>query len=186
MLILAVVMVGVLLAGCFRSPAASPTPMRTSSPAPVVTPLPTPTTTLSPSPAVLTPGASPSMTPGTTLSPAPSASASTVSGADMSKKIAEEIDKISEVASSSVAIVGDSALIGIQFDQQYKGELTTRIKDMVAEKAKAADPNIKRVAVSADPDIVTRVKAMMADLQSGKSVGSEFTEIVNRLSPVVS
>ncbi len=106
---------------------------------------------------------------------------------EAAKRISDEVVKLSEINKATTVIVGDTAIVGVNFDAQYRGQLTTRIKDMVQERAKKAVPGIQKVAVTADPDLMTRVQAIMTKIESGSSatdVGSEFTEILNRINPV--
>ncbi len=142
---------------------------------PMPSPAPMPTPTLTPPATPTTPGTGTSLAPGTDTS----------ANTNAATKITAEVDKMSEIESSSAVVLGDTALVGVQFAAQYKGELTDRIKDSVTEKAKAADTSIKTVLVSADADLWTRIKAMATDVKNGDASGvaTEFAEIVNRIMP---
>jgi YhcN/YlaJ family sporulation lipoprotein len=101
------------------------------------------------------------------------------------QRISDEAAKLSEVGRATAVVLGNTALVGVEFDAQYKGDMTTRIKDMVTDRAKQAEPAIQRVAVSADPDVVQRVRAMAESTQGNNAadISAEFTEIVNRIMP---
>lgn len=127
---------------------------------------------------------------GTSAEPTAPAASGTMSDEDamtVSKKVSDEVQRLSEIKKATTLVVGDTALIGVEFDAQYKGEMTTRIKDMVANRAKAADKRIQNVSVTADPDLLTRVQDLGKKLDGGSVISditTEFTEIVNRIAPV--
>ncbi len=127
---------------------------------------------------------------GTSAEPTAPAASGTMSDEDamtVAKKVSDEVQRLSEIKKATTLVVGDTALIGVEFDAQYKGEMTTRIKDMVANRAKAADKRIQNVSVTADPDLLTRVQDLGKKLDGGSVISditTEFTEIVNRIAPV--
>lgn len=135
-------------------------------------------------PSNTTPG---DMLPGATGQPEATGTMSTEEAMAAAKRVSDEVIKLSEVDKATTVVMGNSALIGVTFTEQYKGEMTTRIKDMVSERAKKAAPAIQRVAVTADPDLITRIQAIMTKVQGGANaseIGTEFSEIVNRVAPV--
>lgn len=127
---------------------------------------------------------------GMSAEPTAPAASGTMSDEDamaVAKKVSDEVQRLSEIKKATTLVVGDTALIGVEFDAQYKGEMTTRIKDMVANRAKAADKRIQNVSVTADPDLLTRVQDLGTKLDGGSVISditTEFTEIVNRIAPV--
>jgi len=125
--------------------------------------------------------------PGATVGPETTGVMSTGEAAATAKRLSEEVVKLSEIDKATTVVLGNTALIGVSFASQYRGEMTTRIKDMVAERVKKAAPAIQQVTVTADPDLVTRIQAIMAKVQDGAGaaeIGTEFSEIVNRVAPV--
>lgn len=167
-----------LMSGCASNPGnpmASPVPYQTdilNSPMPLVSPGLTMVPGMGASPL-------PGVSPGATMM-------TSAQAAQAAQKISDEVVKLSEVDKATTVIVGDTALVGVSFDAQYKGEVTTRIKDMVTARAKAAEPNIARVAVTADPDLLTRIQNLYDKIASGAPMGdvtAEFTETINRLMP---
>lgn len=67
------------------------------------------------------------------------------------------IEQLSEIGNARVAIAGNTALVGVTFDEAYRGDMTERIRDMIAGVVKKADPSIERVAVTAAEDDVGRI-----------------------------
>ncbi len=168
----------VALAGCASNPA-SPLP----TPSPVSPTMMPPTDSMMPSTSMMPDGA---LTPGSTTMPEAAGMISPADAKAAAKKVSDEVVKLSEIDKATTMIVGNTALIGVNFTAQYKGQMTTRIKDMVIDRAKKAAPQLKKVAVTADPDLLARIQAMadqMTDGTDSAQVSTEFSEIVNRIAP---
>ena len=60
------------------------------------------------------------------------------------------VNRISEIADSRVVVTGTTALVGVKFTSAYQGEMTERIREMVAAEVMEADPSIQTVAVTAE------------------------------------
>ena len=77
-------------------------------------------------------------------------------------------------------------MIGIQFNDQYKGKLTDRIKEKVEERARDTDRRINRVVVTAEPDVVSRLEEMFREIGKGRPISGftdELNEMINRINP---
>ncbi len=184
----------VSLAGCASNttPTPSPSPITTTA-APTQEATVEPTTMPTEAPTIAPDTTLPTTDmpeAGTSAEPTAPAASGTMSDEDamtVAKKVSDEVQRLSEIKKATTLVVGDTALIGVEFDAQYKGEMTTRIKDMVANRAKAADKRIQNVSVTADPDLLTRVQDLGKKLDGGSVISditTEFTEIVNRIAPV--
>ena len=102
------------------------------------------------------------------------------------RDIAERASELKEIKSANCVITGDTALIGVQFDKQYKGGITDRIKEKVEDACKDEDPQIERVIVTADPDIFARIQDILEDIGEGRPVSGfaeEINELINRIQP---
>lgn len=105
---------------------------------------------------------------------------------DEAKKIADKVEDIDEIDSATCVISDDTAIVGVQFDKEYKGELTDEVKKKVEDVAKKAEDNIDRVAVTADPDLFDRLTTLVDDIGKGKpltGLRDEIDEILNRIQP---
>ena len=76
------------------------------------------------------------------------------------KLVQNRINMFSEIKDSRVVVADSTALVGIVFNDSYQGELTQRIRDMVAGEVMAADTGIQVVAVTADPTDVQEIFAL--------------------------
>jgi hypothetical protein len=156
---------GLSLAGCFRTttevtPTPTPVPMVTTTPGGMGT---------APG-ATLMPGAT--MMPGATASPAQQ-----FNWATQAATIESRINMFSEIQESSIVTSGTTALVGVVFTPQYKGEMTQRIRDMIAGEVMAADPGIQVVAVTAEPTDVASIKQLAQQQRSGASDDQIKTEV---------
>jgi YhcN/YlaJ family sporulation lipoprotein len=77
-------------------------------------------------------------------------------------------------------------MVGVQFNQQYKGDLTDQIKKKVDRTVKDQDDRISRVIVTADPDIVARIEDIFKQIGEGRPLSGftkEINELINRIQP---
>lgn len=159
-LLLLCLLVGVMLTACATSAAPTPTPMT------------------SPMNSML-----PSMTPDVLGTPAPTdgaqmtAAMTGTESAAFSKKANDATGKISEIGSCVTAIIGNTCVAGVQFDSQYKGELTDRIRDMVASRIQSAVPTVDRVAVTSDPEISTQISSIADQISKTDALGGLAGEL---------
>ena len=87
----------------------------------------------------------------------------------------EAVEKLSEVDDAYVITVGDTALVGLKFENQYQGGTDDRLKKMVLARLQTVDKNIAKVAVTGDEPLVTGIEALTETLKSASSL-----EDVNR------
>lgn len=91
------------------------------------------------------------------------------------------VNRISEVADSRVVVNGTTALVGVKFTSAYQGELTERIREMIAAEVMEADPSIQTVAVTVEDEDVKAVYEISEKLRAGQdpqSLGQKIDEIV--------
>jgi YhcN/YlaJ family sporulation lipoprotein len=102
------------------------------------------------------------------------------------RRIADNVAKLKEVESATCVISDNTAVVGVQFSKQYKGKMTNEIKNKIDKNVKATDVRIKRVAVTADPDLITRLQDIIKDIGAGKPISGftkEVNELLNRIQP---
>lgn len=171
-LLLLMILTAALLAGCASNAdtLASPTPGATQQ-MPAVSPMTTNGAMASPSPDA-------SMTPAGSSSPASSAPGSyaTLEEAEKaSEAMGEAIEKLAEVDEAYVVPVGNTALVGLELDDQYQGEVDERLKKMVLSRVQTVDKNITGVAVTAEKLMVPEIMALEKLLDGAGSL-TDFTE----------
>jgi len=105
-----------------------------------------------------------------------------VSGAG---QIEGNVNRLSEIEDSRVVVEGDTALVGVKFSNAYQGNMTERIRDMVAAEVKKADPGIRTVAVTAEEKDVGTVWELSNQMTGGgpmESLGARIDEIVRNVT----
>ena len=92
-------------------------------------------------------------------------------------QIEQAIDRISEIADSRVVVTNSTALVGVKFDGAYKGQMTERIREMVAAEVMKADPSIQTVAVTSETEDVSKVYALSDQIRAGRTADELSADI---------
>ncbi|MBZ2173725.1 YhcN/YlaJ family sporulation lipoprotein [Schnuerera sp. xch1] len=109
---------------------------------------------------------------------------------DMSERadeIAEEISDLNNINNASVLINNDTAIVGVDMENDAEGEVTTDLKQQIERIVKNEDDDIDNVNITADPDLFTRISNMAEDIGNGRPVSGfadQFQEILRRITPV--
>lgn len=160
----------VLLAGCTSNADVLPSPSPNA-------------TTMMPSPSILPTVMPASPSPGVgTPSTAPGTSGAGITTLEEAKKasedIAAELNKLSEVKSAAVAAAGNTAVVGITFDSQYKGGMTQRVTDMVKDRIGTVNTGIKNIGVTAEAAQVKSIQDLATTMaKSGTTIASLQTQV---------
>ena len=93
--------------------------------------------------------------------------------ADIEKAIA----RLSELSDARVVVTNSTALVGVRLDSAYKGEITERIREMVAAEVLKVDPNIQTVAVTASEDDVKKIYELSEQIRAGRTADELSAEI---------
>lgn len=96
-------------------------------------------------------------------------------------QVEARIAQISEISEARVVVTGNTALVGVKFNQAYQGQMTERIREMVAAEVMAADPQITTVAVTADAEDVDAVYDISERTLAGRDMDTlkeDINEIV--------
>ena len=113
-----------------------------------------------------------------TAEPAGQASASdTFNWTDNVADIEKKIDQLSEISASRVVINQDTALVAVKFEPTYQGEVTERIREMIAAVIMEADPSIKTVAVTAEEADVQTIGSIADQIAAGTGLDQLSAEI---------
>lgn len=127
--------------------------------------------------------------PRTPATPAPNITPTRVDNTqyvNRARRIADKVADLNEIESATCVISGNTAMIGVQFSKQYKGQMTDALKGKIDRLVKETDARINRVAVTADPDLVSRIRDMFRDIGRGRPVSGfvkEINELLNRIQP---
>ena len=91
--------------------------------------------------------------------------------------VEKAIGQISELSDARVVVTNSTALVGVRFDNAYKGELTERIREMVAAEVLKADPSIQTVAVTSNTEDVGKVYDLADQVRAGRTADELSSEI---------
>ncbi len=97
----------------------------------------------------------------------------------------EAVEKLSEVEDAYVITLGDTAIVGLEFENQYQGGTDDRLKKMVLARLQTVDKNIAKIAVTGDEPLVTTVQALTEALKSASSledVNKRAEEVLKQLT----
>ena len=139
-------------------------------------------------PAPVTPTEDPSLIPGVSDAPIgvlesmmPDAGATNMPAPfdwlQLGRTIEDKINMISEIQKGRIIVSGNTALVGVEFASQYQGEMTQRIRDMVASEVQQADANISTVAVTAETEDVARINQLADQIAAGTPVSELQADI---------
>ena len=105
------------------------------------------------------------------------AASGTFNWTDNVTAIEQKIDQLSEISQSRVVINGNTALVAVKFAPNYQGEMTERIREMVAAVIMEADPSITTVAVTAETADVETIGSIADRIAAGTGVDTLAEEI---------
>lgn len=91
--------------------------------------------------------------------------------------IEKNLSKISEISEARVVVNGQSALVAVKFNPAYKGELTDRIREMIANEITKADGNIENIVVTTDDNDVNSIYTVSDRMRAGESMNTLRTDI---------
>lgn len=84
----------------------------------------------------------------------------------ISERIADEVEKLSEVEDAEAIVADNMAVISVEFDSQYQAGMDDRLTQMIEARVQAVDKNITQVHVVAetgDFDALTKLREKLDD-----------------------
>lgn len=113
----------------------------------------------------------------TSSSPAASAVPAAFDWTTKAADVEERIARISEIGEARVITSGSTALVAVKFASAYQGDMTARIREMIAGEVMQADSEIKTVAVTSETDDVTYVYQLSDRIRAGETIDTLKTDI---------
>jgi len=96
----------------------------------------------------------------------------------VSEQISEEVEKLSELDDAEAVVAGNIALVAVEYDSQYQGGLTDRLKDMITERVETIDKAVTSVHVTDSEEMMTLIKGLSDKLESA---GITFDELQTQI-----
>lgn len=109
------------------------------------------------------------------------------SSRQISKRLVDLATKVPDVKDATAVVIGKYAIVGIDVDDNLDRSRVGSIKYSVAE-ALQHDPYGANAAITADPDIFSRLKEMGKQIREGKPLSGileELAAITGRLIPEI-
>ena len=106
---------------------------------------------------------------------------------ELARKIADRVEDIEGINRAYVLISGDTAIVGVNMDNEAEGQITRDLKDRIERVVKKVDNDIDNVSITADPDLLTRIRNMFEDIDEGNPIegfANQFEEILRRITPI--
>ena len=138
----------------------------------------------SPSPSMM-PSASPMASPMASpiTSPMVSPSTSPMEGAGVttledsvriSERVTDEVEKLSEIKDAEAVVAGGLALVGVTYDTQYQGGLTSRLTEMIDTRVQSIDKGLTTVHVTDDAKMIAEIEKLEDMAENNQITFSEL------------
>ncbi|MEK4028422.1 YhcN/YlaJ family sporulation lipoprotein [Pseudobacillus sp. FSL P4-0506] len=109
-----------------------------------------------------------------------------VNGMAVSDRAENRLEKLKEVRTAKVIVTDQNAYAAVLLSNGKQDQLTNQLEEKVANEVRKADPNVKKVYVSANPDFVQRMQGYGDKIDEGRPITGlfdEFTDTVRRVFP---
>lgn len=120
----------------------------------------------------------PSVEPKTYGNQSPPSGTAPVMPANLADSIANDVADMEGVKSAYVFVVGRTAFVGVNLDQEMDDAKVDSLKKQIANEIKRND-RITQVMISADPDLVEQIR----DIAEGRSTPDAIGDLYTRLKP---
>ncbi|RAL25903.1 YhcN/YlaJ family sporulation lipoprotein [Thermoflavimicrobium daqui] len=102
-------------------------------------------------------------------------------------QIVHSVTRLPEVRSAAALNMGHNAYVAVTLDKKVRnGRLTDALKQKIANQARKAEPAIRNVYVSANPDFAKQLTGYADDVRSGRPVQGlmdRLTDLIHRTFP---
>lgn len=94
-------------------------------------------------------------------------------------QIVQMVNKMTGVKASYAVVIGNLAMIGVDLKDRLNADQENQLKDRIAAEVKAKMPQLAEVWVTADPDLVVRIRDLAARIARGEPISGFFDEVNN-------
>lgn len=101
-----------------------------------------------------------SISPGSTAIPESTGVTSMDKARRVIEQIEDELERLSEVDDAEVVIAGNKAAVGLEFDDQYRGGIDDRLRQIVKERIGSVLSGISTVAITTDEGIMDAIESL--------------------------
>ncbi|WP_058485636.1 YhcN/YlaJ family sporulation lipoprotein [Defluviitalea phaphyphila] len=107
---------------------------------------------------------------------------------ERASNIAKVINNFEQVDDTTVIIVGNTALIGIDLISGISEEEIGEIKKLIEEKTFLTDTSLKNVSITTSEEMVKRIKEIAKNLREDRKeegLVDEINSIIRRITPTI-
>lgn len=97
------------------------------------------------------------------------------------EQIEDELERLSEVDDAQVIIAGNSAAVGLEFEEQYQGGIDERLREIVKERIGGVISGVTNIAITDDPALMDQLELLGDRLESA----ADMTKIQNELNAII-
>lgn len=163
-----------LMTGCTSSADTLPSPSPSASTMPSNTPMVSlgPTASMAPDAGMstddaLVPSSGTVASSGTTQTNTPTGVNSVEEAERVSDSVSDEVEKLSELDDAEAVVAGNIALVGVEYDAQYQGGMTDRLKKMIEERVDMVNKTITTVHVTDNAEQMRKIAQLREKLDDG-------------------
>lgn len=101
-------------------------------------------------------------------------------------RVVRLVNAMPEVKGSYALVVGNVAMVGVDMRDRLSGDKENELKDRISAETKRQMPELAEVWVTADPDLVTRIRDLASRIGHGEPITGffeEISEIAKKLQP---
>ncbi len=101
-------------------------------------------------------------------------------------QIIQQVNAMPQVKGSYAVVLGNVAMVGIDLRDRLSGEQENALKTRISTEVKQKMPALAEVWVSADPDLVVRIRDLAARIGRGEPVSGfmdQITALFKKLQP---
>ena len=102
----------------------------------------------------------------------------------LAERIAEAVERLSEVDDAEVVVSGNRALVAVEFDDQYSAGLDERMKKMITETVQEIDETLTDVQITDDDTLYGQVKGLgerLAKATGLDELADDFGDLWDRM-----
>lgn len=129
-------------------------------------------------------GCMPFRRPAPTPSPSPTPSPTPITPdqnvqATSADRVVKIINAMDNVKGSYAVVIGNVAMVGVDLRDNLSGDQENELKTRISAETKRQLPELSEVWITADPDLVTRIRDLAERIGRGEPITGFFDEISN-------
>jgi len=124
-------------------------------------------------------------TSGMTGTAAPMNSMTPAEAGRLAERIAEAVERISEIDDAEVVISDERVLVAVEFDDQYAAGLDERMKKMITDAVQKVDDGLTDISITDDDTLYGQVKSLgqrLAKATGFDELADDFGDLWDRVT----